>query len=184
MTHAKLMPAALMPAALMGAVALSAAAPAGAASEPAVPLATAAFVHADGTAAGTARIVTKGDHAMIVVELTGIPAGPHGLHLHTIGQCDGPGFATAGGHLNPLGKQHGMDNPAGSHLGDLPNLTADAAGKVSGVIHFGGDPKALVAALFDADGSALVLHAAADDYKTDPSGTSGARIACGVLTKG
>ena len=120
---------------------------------------------------------------MIAVELTGIPAGPHGLHLHTTGQCDAPGFTTAGGHLNPGAKQHGADNPAGAHLGDLPNVTADASGTVSVVIHFAGAPDALVAALFDADGSALVLHAGPDDYKTDPSGNSGTRIACGVLTK-
>ena len=148
------------------------------------PLATATLVHADGTPAGMARIVADGGHAMIAVELTGIPAGPHGLHLHTTGQCDAPGFTTAGGHLNPGAKQHGADNPAGAHLGDLPNVTADASGTVSVVIHFAGAPDALVAALFDADGSALVLHAGPDDYKTDPSGNSGTRIACGVLTKG
>ncbi len=159
------------------------AAPSPPATEPAAPLATATLVHSDGTPAGMARIVAPGGHAMIVVELTGIPAGPHGLHLHMTGKCEGPAFTSAGGHLNPAGKQHGMDNPAGSHLGDLPNVTADAQGKVSAKIHYGGDPAALAAALFDADGSALVLHAGPDDYKTDPAGQSGARIACGVLTK-
>lgn len=154
------------------------------ASQPAGPIATATLAHADGTPAGMARIVMSGGHAMIAIELTGIPAGEHGLHLHMTGQCQGPAFTSAGGHLNPTARAHGMDNPAGSHLGDLPNVTADATGKVSAVIHYGGDPQALAAALFDADGSALVLHAAADDYKTDPSGNSGARIACGVLTRG
>jgi Cu-Zn family superoxide dismutase len=147
-------------------------------------LAAASFIHGDGSPAGMARIFTAGGHATIVIDLSGIPPGPHGLHLHTTGKCDGPGFTTAGGHLNPTGRQHGVNNPSGSHLGDLPNLTADAAGRISARIHFGGDPQALATALFDADGSALVLHAAADDYKTDPAGNSGARIACGVLDKG
>lgn len=150
----------------------------------AVPLATASLVHGDGTPAGLVRLASVKGHAVVVVELTGIPAGPHGLHLHMVGKCDIPGFTTAGGHLNPTGKLHGADNPSGAHLGDLPNVTADAAGKISAVIHFAGDPAALTTALFDADGAALVLHAAADDYKTDPSGNSGARIACGVLNKG
>lgn len=172
----------LFPVLALGAAVPVLAAPA-APTEPAVALATATLAHSDGTPAGLARIVTQGGHAMIVVELTGIPAGPHGLHLHMTGKCEGPAFTSAGGHLNPSGKQHGMDNPAGSHLGDLPNVTADAQGKVSAKIHYGGDPAALAAALFDADGSALVLHAGADDYKTDPAGQSGARIACGVLTK-
>jgi len=179
-----MMLARLLPPLLTLTAALGAGGMALAASEPAVPLAEASLVHPDGTPAGKARIVTAGGHAMIAIELTGIPAGEHGLHLHTTGKCDGPAFASAGGHLNPGGKAHGMDNPAGSHLGDLPNVTADAQGKVSTVIHYGGDPQALATALFDADGSALVLHAGADDYKTDPSGNSGARIACGVLTRG
>jgi len=173
-----------LPARLVSLMALGCAGAALAASEPVVPLATTTLVHGDGTPAGMARIVASGGHAMIAIELTGIPAGEHGLHLHTTGKCDGPAFASAGGHLNPAAKAHGMDNPAGSHLGDLPNVMADAQGKVSTVIHYGGDPQALATALFDADGAALVLHAAADDYKTDPSGNSGARIACGVLAKG
>lgn len=150
----------------------------------AAPLATASLVHADGTPAGTARLIAMPDHVMLHLSLTGIAPGVHGVHLHMVGTCEGPGFTTAGGHLNPAGHQHGMDNPAGSHLGDLPNATADAAGKVESRFGLKLAPATLEQALFDADGTAVVVHAAADDYKTDPSGNSGARIACGVLTKG
>ncbi|MBC2669945.1 superoxide dismutase family protein [Novosphingobium piscinae] len=181
------MPAALavaVPAALVvaGPAAATAAEPTAPALAP--PLATARLVHSDGTPAGLARIISADGHAVIVVEITGVPAGPHGLHLHAVGQCAGPAFLSAGSHLNPAAKAHGIDNPAGSHLGDLPNLTADAQGRISARIHFAGDPQALATALFDADGSALVLHAGPDDYKTDPAGNSGSRIVCGVLTKG
>jgi len=105
------------------------------------------------------------------------------MHLHTVGQCDAPGFTTAGGHLNPHGKQHGSQNPAGSHLGDLPNITINNNGAGAASAQLSGSSSELEALLFDADGTALVVHAAADDYKTDPTGNSGARIACGVLTR-
>lgn len=150
----------------------------------AAPLATAKLVHADGTPAGTARLVAMPDHVMLHLSLTGIAPGVHGVHLHMVGKCEGPGFTTAGGHLNPAGHQHGMENPAGSHLGDLPNVTADAAGKVESRFGLKLARATLEQALFDPDGTAVVVHAAADDYKTDPSGNSGARIACGVLIKG
>ncbi len=93
------------------------------------------------------------------------------------------GNASAGGHLNPHGKQHGMENPQGSHLGDLPNLSIGADGKGSFSVPLNGSPAEIEALLFDADGTALVVHAKPDDYRTDPSGNSGPRIACGVLTR-
>jgi Cu-Zn family superoxide dismutase len=101
--------------------------------------------------------------------------GEHGLHLHGVGRCDGPDFKSAGAHWNPAGKQHGHLNPQGAHAGDLPNLTISSNGH--GALNF------LVAgqALGDADGTSLVIHAKPDDYKTDPSGNSGDRIACAVL---
>lgn len=148
------------------------------------PLAHAALVRGDGTPTGQLRIVQMQDHIMLAVELTGMPPGVHGIHLHTVAQCDAPGFLSAGAHLNPAGHQHGADNPAGSHLGDLPNVTADANGRVFARFGLRLAPDVLAKALFDADGSAVVVHAAADDYKTDPSGNSGARIACGVLKRG
>lgn len=155
-------------------------------SEPSQPkaIARADLRTADGSAVGTARLEPRGDGVALVLALSGLPAGTHGIHLHAVGKCEGPGFTTAGGHLNPAGHQHGRDNPAGAHLGDLPNIVADASGRVETSIQLGVEPGSLATALFDADGAALVIHATADDYKTDPSGNSGARIACGVLTSG
>ena len=120
----------------------------------------------------------------ISIAAVGLAPGAHGVHLHSVGTCDAPGFVSAGSHLNPHGKQHGSANPAGSHLGDLPNLVvgADGAGTITAKL---GDSRAEIeAALYDADGTALVIHASSDDYLTDPSGNSGPRIACAVLKRG
>jgi Cu-Zn family superoxide dismutase len=111
--------------------------------------------------------------------------GAHGIHIHTTGKCDAPGFASAGGHLNPDGKKHGLDNADGPHAGDLPNLMVKDDGTAYGWfvderISFA--PGA--SSLFKDGGTALVIHAAADDGKTDPSGNSGDRIACGVIAPG
>ena len=131
-----------------------------------------------GTAAGTA--VAQEDHGAlrVTVEVEGLPPGVHGVHVHTTGKCEVPDFASAGGHWNPGAKQHGSLNPMGAHMGDLPNLTVGADGKGRLVFTI---PAASQEALLDADGAAIVVHAAADDLKTDPSGNSGARIACGVF---
>ncbi len=148
---------------------------------PDVPVARAALADANGAAAGTASVVRRGDGLNLRVAATGLTPGPHGMHLHTVGKCEAPGFTTAGGHLNPLGHQHGTENPAGSHMGDLPNLVAGADGKASAEVPLGLAALGLAQALLDADGAAIVIHAAADDYRTDPSGNSGARVACGVF---
>lgn len=144
----------------------------------------AALVTADGRAIADA--VVRNVAGQITVTLTGhdLTAGPHGLHLHAVGKCEGPAFASAGPHLNPGSHQHGAQNPAGAHLGDLPNLVIGADGSGSVTFALPGTPAGVTAALFDTDGSALVVHAGEDDYRTDPSGNSGARIACGVLTAG
>jgi Cu-Zn family superoxide dismutase len=138
---------------------------------------------ANGAPAGEAVITAAGDHLTLSVAALGLPAGTHGIHLHAVGSCEAPGFTSAGGHLNPQGHQHGALNPAGSHLGDLPNLTVNATGAAAMRTDLAGTLSEAEAALFDADGTALVIHAGADDYKTDPSGNSGARIACGVLRR-
>lgn len=149
---------------------------------PSAPLAVGALATGTGAPAGTATItVPARGHPVLRVRVSGLPAGIHGVHLHAIGKCEAPAFASAGGHMNPAGHQHGKDNPAGSHLGDLPNITVDARGNGELVQTLGVDASALTAQLFDADGAALVVHADADDYRTDPSGNSGARIACAVL---
>lgn len=149
------------------------------------PLATGTFATSSGAAAGTATIVPQaGGNPVLHVKVSGLPAGVHGVHIHAVGQCEGPAFTTAGGHLNPAGHQHGKDNPAGMHLGDLPNMTVDAQGNGELTQAMPVDAATLRAQLFDADGAAVVVHAKADDYRTDPSGNSGDRIACAVLKAG
>lgn len=113
--------------------------------------------------------------------LQGLPAGVHGVHLHQAGRCDAPGFDSAGSHWNPDNRQHGLDNPAGPHRGDLDNITADASGAAIVQLRTRTGRLRGETGILDSDGAAVVVHAAADDYKTDPSGNSGARIACGVI---
>jgi Cu-Zn family superoxide dismutase len=133
--------------------------------------------------AGTAQILVAGDKLTLTLAAAGISAGAHGVHLHAVGKCEAPAFTSAGPHLNPAMRQHGRDNPAGSHLGDLPNLMVDSSGTGALSIELPGTRAELEKALFDADGTALVIHAAADDYRTDPTGNSGGRIACGALIR-
>ena len=121
------------------------------------------------------------DSVRLVVQSTALPAGTHGTHLHAVGRCDAPAFTTAGAHLNPANRQHGLRNPQGPHAGDMPNLVvgANGQGRIEAIVR--GSILPGHAPLFDPDGTALVVHASADDQVTDPSGNSGARIACGVL---
>lgn len=146
-------------------------------------VASATLRQGNGAPAGTAVLTRAGEKLTLSVALIGLQAGTKGMHLHMVGQCDAPGFTSAGGHLNPHGKQHGSQNPAGSHLGDLPNIAINSSGAGAATAELTGQASDLLPVLFDADGTALVVHAAADDYKTDPSGNSGARIACGVLAR-
>jgi Cu-Zn family superoxide dismutase len=136
---------------------------------------------ADGTLIARAMLWRARGDVEVRVQAAGLPAGHYGVHLHAVGRCEGPAFASAGAHWNPAGRQHGSLNPAGHHLGDLPNLDVDQYG--AGRLEFAIVGASLSGAegLFDADGTSLVIHAAPDDYRTDPSGNSGARIACGVL---
>src|SRR3546814_9422511 len=102
------------------------------------------------------------------------------MHIHSIGQCTPPDFASAGPHWNPTGGQHGPDNPMGAHHGDLPNLAVETGEIVRASIHLVGTPLAVDHGVLDADGAAFVIHAGPDDMKTDPSGNSVGRVACGV----
>ncbi|HYD23530.1 MAG TPA: superoxide dismutase family protein [Croceibacterium sp.] len=138
---------------------------------------------ASGLPGGTAQLLASGGQANISIAVVGLSAGAHGVHLHTVGSCDAPDFSTAGGHLNPDSREHGTSNPAGAHLGDLPNLTVGSAGTGAVSAALRGTRDDVLARIFDADGTAVVIHAAADDYRTDPAGNSGNRIACGVLTR-
>ena len=138
---------------------------------------------ANGLPGGTAQLYASGTGVTLSIAVAGMTPGTHGIHLHTTGACDAPEFTTAGGHLNPGMKQHGMENPAGAHLGDLPNLIVGSSGTGTVSATLNGTREQVLAQLFDADGTAVVVHANPDDYKTDPSGNSGTRIACGVLTR-
>ena len=144
--------------------------------------ATAALRDAKGKDLGTVTLTESGGKISLSGQLTGLPRGTHGIHLHTVGKCEGPKFESAGSHWNPTNKQHGTQNPSGPHLGDFPNLTVgqDGSAKVDattpGGTLRGENP------LLDSDGATVVVHAKADDNKTDPSGNSGDRIACGAVS--
>jgi len=149
----------------------------------------AAITDENGAPRGSAQMWQDANSVVHVdVQLRDLPAGTHGIHFHAVGRCDGRGstaFASAGTHYNPLGRQHGMDNPRGPHAGDAPNFTIDADGV--GRARFTTDRVSLTSgstSLFDADGSSIVVHSTADDQISQPAGNSGARIACGVVRRG
>lgn len=147
----------------------------------------AATVALDSSEVARARVrLTQLDTGVrLAVDAFGLSAGVHGVHVHAVGLCQAPRFESAGPHWNPSDRQHGADNPAGQHMGDLPNIEIgeDGTGRlevlIPGARLIGGDMP-----LIDADGVAVVIHASADDYRTDPSGNSGGRIACGVVVAG
>ena len=137
---------------------------------------------ADGREVGRGSLQQTPAGVLITADLNGMPAGTHGIHLHTVGQCNAPDFASAGGHFNPSSKMHGIRNPAGHHAGDLTNISVPESGALrvellAPDVRLGPGPGTLL----DADGASIVVHALADDYQTDPSGASGSRIACGVI---
>ena len=139
---------------------------------------------AQGNSLGEVELLQMADGVQLIASVKGLPAGQYGMHLHAVGQCVGPDFTSAGPHFNPSAKQHGRDNPMGAHTGDLPNLEVDAVGVgamnllVPGLRLADGESP-----LIDADGAAVVLHAKADDYRSDPAGNAGSRIACGEVRK-
>jgi superoxide dismutase, Cu-Zn family len=132
---------------------------------------------------GTVMLVDTPHGLLVRGALSGLPPGTHAIHFHETGKCEPP-FKTAGGHFNPEKKAHGVLDPGGSHAGDLPNLVVPANGKLefdffAAGLTLGAGPGSVL----DADGTALVVHAKADDYRTQPAGDSGDRIACGVIPK-
>jgi Cu-Zn family superoxide dismutase len=146
--------------------------------------ATARLTNAQGEVVGSATLTEVSGGVLVILTARGLPAGDKGVHIHAVGMCEPPAFTSAGGHVNPGGRQHGLQNPRGPHAGDLPNIRieADGSGRLESLndrITLGAGPTSL----FDGDGSALVIHAAADDLQTDPTGNSGGRLACGVIVK-
>jgi superoxide dismutase, Cu-Zn family len=134
------------------------------------------FVDANGQPAGDALLYAIQEGTRVVANLPNLPAGAHGFHFHAVGTCQPPAFESAGSHFNPTGRKHGLQNPNGPHLGDLPNVSTTRASLVAPGVQLTG-----ANGLLDADGAALVVHANPDDLHTDPSGNSGARIRCGVI---
>ena len=169
----------------MGLMAAMAAAVAGCATMDEAPLdavGEARLSFADGRPAGTASLLSDARGLRVVVSATGMTPGPHGFHLHTTGKCEAPSFTSAGGHLNPDNRKHGALAPGGAHLGDLPNLPIGADGTGRATEAAPGGVSAL-GAIFDGDGTAVIVHANPDDYRTDPTGNAGGRVACGVFSR-
>lgn len=139
----------------------------------------------EGAEVGRAALHETAHGVLLHVRLEKAASGTHAFHIHERGRCEPPSFTSAGGHFNPTGREHGIASAGGPHAGDLPNVFVPPSGQLqfefvaNGVTLADGD-----GSLFDADGSALVLHAGPDDYETDPSGNAGDRIACGVVERG
>ncbi len=139
---------------------------------------------AKGKGMGTVKIKSIATGVELKLNLRGLTPGEHAIHFHQNAKCDAPDFKSAGPHFNPDGKKHGLENPEGCHAGDMLNFTADDKGNAKATIvnksvNLGTDAHSL----YSNGGTALVIHAKADDMKTDPAGNAGERIACGVIAK-
>ena len=144
--------------------------------------AKAALQSADGKDAGSVTLTQTPSGVLLALTVKGLPPGEHAFHVHEVGKCEAP-FTSAGGHFNPGKKKHGLLVAEGAHAGDMPNLHIPASGELAVEVH---NPMITLEkdkpnSLIDADGSAVIIHAGKDDYKSDPTGEAGGRIACGVV---
>ena len=144
------------------------------------------LVNAQGAKVGSATITATAKGVKIAVTASDLTPGEHGIHVHNVGKCEAPAFTSAGGHFNPTNAHHGIHNAQDPHphVGDLPNLVVNANGKAkANLLLVGATLDDGPNSLFHEGGTALVIHAKADDLASDPSGNSGDRIACGVIEK-
>lgn len=146
--------------------------------------ASAELINPKGEVIGKAELVETNSGVLIKIEASGLPRNSElALHIHEIGKCDTPDFTSAKGHFNPTNRKHGFFNPEGPHAGDMPNVFTDDMGRLR--VHVlntfvtlqRGKPNSLL----KEGGTSLMIHAHQDDYKSDPAGHAGPRIACGVI---
>ena len=148
-------------------------------AEPTGPTAEFVLHDSGGQQVATAQLREQAEGVMVLLTATGLPGGQNGFHFHETGRCEGPSFVSAGAHFNPTNRQHGFDNPQGPHLGDLPNLMIQPDGTATQSLL--ARNVTLAPGASSLRGRSLIVHAGRDDYRTEPSGNSGDRVACGVV---